>query len=443
MTNVPIPFPAHYPKTSAFEELARSAGIDNANPYGREVAKTLADIGSRLVPLRNTHLSLALPDGLKGMDEVLIHPAHVRQLKAPVHLSEMPASVPHTARTGFTPDYKVLSISDGYLYTSAHFPVIIDSTGSSIITGYSSEFAPLVYYYEDDVSDALGKARYIDGTVFVMFDDIAPLNYCHWIVDGLPRLTALGFSARRSDCYVAAAAIETAWQIETLKLCGFDENRIIGLDNFSAVQARQLMVPSHLALSQIPHPAFKGAPWALAYLRSTLGYGSRSQATRAVRRQSARKLYISRRDAAGRRILNEDSFYAVLRNWGYQRICLGGLSVADQIALFASASHIIGIHGAGLTNIVFAETGCKILEIFPVTYGTPAYYILAAAQELPYYTYVTSDVRPGNHPTFDDIVVEIDHFMTRCADLMGADVPTASSRPTGTQRRGKKRHGKD
>jgi capsular polysaccharide biosynthesis protein len=411
------PLSAAYPKVTAFEELALRAGIANADGYGRDVAKTLTQIECFLAPIRNTGLTHATSD--EGLDEQLVHPPLVRNLRPPVHLCEAPSSVPHTATVGFTPEFKILSLPDGCLYTGPYSPVIIDTAKSSVITKYSSQFSRLIYYYNDDAINVISKARYVDGSVFVMFDDIAPLNYCHWLVDGLPRLAALGFSTRRKDCYVATSSIEAGWQIETLKLCGFDEDRILGLSDFEAVRARRLVVPSQLALSEIPHPAFKGAPWALAYLRATLGYGTTGDRGDRRRDDFGSKLYISRADAAGRRILNEDKLYEVLETCGFERVCLGGLSFGQQVRLFSSASHIVGIHGAGLANLVFAGRDCKVLEIFPATYGTPAYYILAAAQELPYYTYVSDNIETGTHPTFDDMTVDIDHFVAACGKIIG------------------------
>ena len=42
------------------------------------------------------------------------------------------------------------------------------------------------------------------------------------------------------------------------------------------------------------------------------------------------------------------------------------LSIDEQVELFRTASHVIGAHGAGLTNVLFAPSNLKILEIRPV-----------------------------------------------------------------------------
>lgn len=368
----------------------------------------------------NDGVTMVEPGESPGAKETVVFPANVRPLKSPVYLTEHPQSVPPTVKTAYVPEYRVLSVPDGCVCAYAHAPIVLNAQ-SKIITRYSTKYAGIVYFFKEDLGGLIKDAPYIDGTVFVIFDDCWPLNYCHWIVDGLTRLAYLGFDARRRDCYVATCEITTAWQLETLKKCGFDEDRIIGLSNFSGVRARKLIVPCDLSpISH--HPAAKGAPWALDYLRASLGYGVTAGAGGVVTHSTGRKLYVSRNDAKGRRVLNEDELFAALRPAGYERVELSGMSVAEQARLFSSASHIIGIHGAGLTNIVFTDRHCQLLEIFPKTYGTPAYYVLAAAQELPYYCYVGSEVRAGSHPTFDDIIVDVDHFVSACAEAFDDSV---------------------
>ena len=42
------------------------------------------------------------------------------------------------------------------------------------------------------------------------------------------------------------------------------------------------------------------------------------------------------------------------------------MSIREQVELFSSTSHVIGAHGAGLTNVIFAPFDVKILEIRPL-----------------------------------------------------------------------------
>ena len=52
---------------------------------------------------------------------------------------------------------------------------------------------------------------------------------------------------------------------------------------------------------------------------------------------------------------------------GYIGIDPGTLTIPQVCTLFQDASHIAGIHGAGLMNFVFSKKGAKIIEIQPST----------------------------------------------------------------------------
>jgi hypothetical protein len=54
--------------------------------------------------------------------------------------------------------------------------------------------------------------------------------------------------------------------------------------------------------------------------------------------------------------------------------------VREQVDLFQRATHVIGCHGAGLTNILFCNPGTIVIEILNICYATPAYALIA--QEL-------------------------------------------------------------
>lgn len=78
-----------------------------------------------------------------------------------------------------------------------------------------------------------------------------------------------------------------------------------------------------------------------------------------------RKIYVSRRQATHRRILNEAELIASLRSFGFVAVALESLSLAEQYKLFATAEVVVAPHGAGLTNLIHAPAGCSLVELFP------------------------------------------------------------------------------
>jgi capsular polysaccharide biosynthesis protein len=78
-----------------------------------------------------------------------------------------------------------------------------------------------------------------------------------------------------------------------------------------------------------------------------------------------RKIYISRRKARNRHVVDEHAVERTLIARGFESVCFEDLSVAEQIALMRRAKTIVTTHGAALANTIFAPAGACVIEIFP------------------------------------------------------------------------------
>ena len=111
----------------------------------------------------------------------------------------------------------------------------------------------------------------------------------------------------------------------------------------------------------------------------------------AQRRRPSARIMISRRGHGGvARVTDEDEamFDPVAVEYGFRRERLERLDFQQQVDLFSRAEIIIGPHGSGLANLVFAGKTAKVLELQtemdrPGTLR-PWYFILAAAAGRPY-----------------------------------------------------------
>ena len=77
------------------------------------------------------------------------------------------------------------------------------------------------------------------------------------------------------------------------------------------------------------------------------------------------KIYIDRRDSdyhEQRTIVNEDEIINFLKKKDFTPIQLSKYSFIDQVKLFRDANHVVGLHGAGFSNIVFCKDNTNILE---------------------------------------------------------------------------------
>jgi hypothetical protein len=115
-------------------------------------------------------------------------------------------------------------------------------------------------------------------------------------------------------------------------------------------------------------------PDAVAFFRDLVigGYGLSPAAPH-------RRLYINRSDARKRNVHNEAQIWPSFERRGFSSIAAGKLSFRDQVALFAEAEAIVGPHGAGFSNLLFAPSAAKVLEISNIERVKSVYFLLTKA----------------------------------------------------------------
>ncbi len=118
-------------------------------------------------------------------------------------------------------------------------------------------------------------------------------------------------------------------------------------------------------------------PYAIGFLREKF---LKAAATLPV---ASEKIYISRL-GTGRGALQEKEMVDFLWGEGWMILEAEKHSLREQIALFSNARTICSIHGAGLTNLIWCQKGCKVLELCPANFLNGCYEGLAAYGDLDY-----------------------------------------------------------
>ena len=179
----------------------------------------------------------------------------------------------------------------------------------------------------------------IPGRVAVL-SSTAHQRYFHWMFDVLPRLELLQMSKIRIDKYVINN--DYRFQRETLEKLQIDPDIIISPSSQTHIEADELVVPS------LPGTSGFVTPRSCQFLRDNF-------LSEFPNRNPSRFLYITRKDALTRRVVNEAEIIDCLRQFDFEVIELANRSVSEQAELFASARIVVGPHGAGLTNLVFLK----------------------------------------------------------------------------------------
>jgi len=80
--------------------------------------------------------------------------------------------------------------------------------------------------------------------------------------------------------------------------------------------------------------------------------------------ENTKRIYLTRGNALRRRLLNEKDILKILKPLGFETVDCDVLNLADQEKYFESAETIVGIHGAGLTNLIHCQKGANVIEVF-------------------------------------------------------------------------------
>jgi capsular polysaccharide biosynthesis protein len=206
------------------------------------------------------------------------------------------------------------------------------------------------------------------------------------------------------DARVLIPARAPAWLEPSLELVGVTPDRLMRFHQ-EHWRVASLVVPSV--------PSDRPLRWACSWLRDM----SRRCGWHPV--ESGLRIYVSRRSAVTRRVVNEDEVMAYLTSRGFRSVDLATLSFADQVRLLSGAQVIVGPHGAGLTHCVFAQPGCLVAEFFEPSYIYPCFYWTAGASGHRYRYLVAESVKQpgytGSHGF--DMRVSLDALEGLLADL--------------------------
>jgi capsular polysaccharide biosynthesis protein len=230
-------------------------------------------------------------------------------------------------------------------------------------------------------------------------------TYFHWMCDILPRIHLLKL-ARQFDSinYFIINSYQFPFHKETLQILGIPESKIIYSTNhwMFHIKADELIVPS------LPAKLDTVTRWSCDFLQRTFLKPLLNQYLK-------KRLYISRRSAPNRKLIDEEEVLKILIPKGFEVIMTEGMSVQDQAQLFAQAEWVIAPHGAGLTNLVFCQPGTQVIDIFSPNWVNPCYWILSQEMGLVYHYIIGKGKAP---PEFIDPVGKSDDVNLNLNDLI-------------------------
>ena len=178
-------------------------------------------------------------------------------------------------------------------------------------------------------------------------------NYGHWLIESLPRLGMISECFDITECQFivgdSSGPIGKVYR-DSLTRLGVPAANIVPLAD-GAVEFAQLIYPTPITVQ----PWIK-APRVINFLEALARHSSHH-------RPGPQKIYVARSPGDSRRLMNEEPILRILTRAGYQGVTPGSLDFEAQVAAFRDATHVVGILGAGLSNLVFAPRGVQFLAL--------------------------------------------------------------------------------
>ncbi len=302
-------------------------------------------------------------------DHVTVHPVDpAENFSRPLPFAPGETSPPPSflkEQTGTVPATFVAELGDGRFW--GYYGGSVMLSDGRLITELSKDvWGPRLHSAQ--IRAAFPRPRRLAGRTLSLVTPEAAANYHHWNFDLLTRAglaRRAGFDLAAFD-HVLIKHHNLPYQIESLTRLGLDPARVRLVQPEDHFECDTLVVPA------IRDDNTRVNRADLEFLRRL--YLSEEPSPAASRR----RLYISRNDAKFRRVANEPEILPLLKQHGFEQISMSGRSVADQARLFSEAAIIVAPNGAALSNLAFANTRCRLIELFAPSWIVPYMWMITA-----------------------------------------------------------------
>jgi hypothetical protein len=178
-------------------------------------------------------------------------------------------------------------------------------------------------------------------------------EYYHWFFDALPRLM-LAWRMGLSPRLLLSVRHQRPFILHSLERLGVSLEDVTFMPRHSRARLHSLWLPTFAG------PPDYHRPELLEDIRMRLGLRHG---------RPGRRIYLSRRKAHCRHVLNEQALMGALKGLGFEVLCAEDLTPREQVEAFCDCEALVSNHGAGLSNLLFMPRGAVVLELRKDRYG--------------------------------------------------------------------------
>lgn len=180
-------------------------------------------------------------------------------------------------------------------------------------------------------------------------------GYYHWVTESIPRTIAALKSEKNIEIILPDKKFYSRYE-QTLHL--------IGVRNIEYFPNGKNIIINSPILTTCPDQFGTTDPEIIREIRSLYWKALNIQTS-----SSNNRVYVSRKLARGRKVINEDEVIQALSELGFECIVFEDYCFSDQVKLMSATKFLVGIHGAGLTNMIFMPPKGNIIELMPCKNG--------------------------------------------------------------------------
>lgn len=282
--------------------------------------------------------------------------------------------------------------------------------------GYPHKYDEILqeaYKYYNDAKDDSSKLIEGNGDETYLLIHHPWFMYYHWVCESLFRLWVV--KDITNDLVLLLPERYKAHDFVMQSLSPFNFKGIRFIPEGSSILVRQLIMP------QIK-PFMEGYDRAILLQFNKFYCNFALLNIKKSEQQCSDRIYISRKKALKRKVVNEDQLIPLLRRYNFQIVQNENLTFWEQVAIFSKTAYLISIHGSGLTNMIFMPEGGFVLELHKrntnnYDWHSRIFWYLATASGLDYSCQICDPISPYQNLFDADIVVDIDYMSTILSKL--------------------------
>lgn len=216
-------------------------------------------------------------------------------------------------------------------------------------------------------------------------------EYFHWFTDALPRLIA-SEKYLNNHVILIPKKIEKKYRYIKESLSYFKINYFFY--ETKKIKINNLILPSHTSLT--------------GNYNSSLINNVRDRFIDCNIVTANKRIFLSRRKARMRKIINENEVIDILLKYDFEIHIFEDYSLKRQIEIMQNTKILVGLHGGGLTNMLFMPREGKVLELRNMNDTSHNCFFSLASDLNHYYYYIENEGNTTNTHIVDIKVNLID-----------------------------------